>query len=243
MATTHEAPIGAVSPRRGAPPHPPDLTVFTLVHRAMRRDAGRLARAVSGLGDGESARARALRRWYGDFHAELTGHHRIEDELWFPVLAERVPTYAEHTDRIDHEHHLLEDALAGADAALDRLAAEGGTASARGPARDATCELSELVDAHLGFEDADIVPLFLRHFTEDEFVEVERRTRRMLEARRLPFAVPWIMDAATPPERSRVLGRAPVALKLVWYASRRRHARRSARALGPAPVGTLEEVA
>jgi hypothetical protein len=220
--------------------------MFTLVHRAMRRDAGRLARAVTGLGDGEAARARALRRWYGDFHAELTRHHRIEDEVWFPVLAERVPTYGEHTDRIEREHHLLEDALAGAGAALDRLAAEGGAAGTRGPAREAACELSDLVDAHLGFEDADIVPLFLRHFTEDEFVDVERRTRRMLEARRLPFTVPWIMDAATPAERARVLGGAPLALKLVWYASRRRHARLSGRALGSSPAGeteTLEEVA
>ena len=34
-----------------------------------------------------------------------------------------------------------------------------------------------------------------------------------------------------------LLGRAPVALKLVWYASRRRHARLSARALGPVARG------
>src|SRR5262245_28120283 len=100
MTTTHEAPRRADSPRRGGPHHPPDLTMFTLVHRAMRRDADRLARAVTGLGDGDAARARALRRWYGGYRAELTGHHRIEDELWFPLLAERVPTYGEHTDRI-----------------------------------------------------------------------------------------------------------------------------------------------
>jgi Hemerythrin HHE cation binding domain len=206
----------------------------------MRRDAGRLASAVSRLDDGDSARARALRRWYGDFQAELTRHHRIEDDIWFPVVAERVPTFGEHVDRVDREHHLLEDALTGAGAALDRLAAEGGAPGARGPARDAACELAELVDAHLGFEDADILPLIVRHFTEDELVEVERRTRRALEARRLPFTVPWMLGAATPPERDRVLGRAPVALKVLWLASRRRHTRLSARALGPAPAGAME---
>jgi hypothetical protein len=49
--------------------------------------------------------------------------------------------------------------------------------------------------------------------------------------------VPWIVGAATPAERSRILDSAPLALKLVWYASRRRHARLSARALGPATKG------
>ena len=45
------------------------------------------------------------------------------------------------------------------------------------------------------------------------------------------------MSAATPAERRRLLDRAPVALKLVWLASRRRHARLSAQALGPSSPG------
>jgi hypothetical protein len=236
MTTTETAPPGAFIHRGRSPDRPPGLTVFTVVHRAMRRDAARLARAVAGLGDGDAARAGALRRWYGDFHAELAGHHHIEDEIWFPVLAERVPTYGEHADRLDREHHLLEDALASVGTALDDLVADDGSARALGPARDATCELSELVDAHLGFEDSDILPLYVRHFADDELGEVERRTRRMIDKRRAPFAVPWILGAATPTERDEVLGRAPLAMKLLWYASRRRHARLSARALGAGPA-------
>lgn len=216
-----------------APNRPPDLTVFTLVHRAMRRDAGRLAMAASGLGDGDTGRARHLRRWYGAYDAELDAHHQLEDQLWFPVLAERVPTFAEHRERIAREHHLLDDALAGVGRALDRLSEDAGP-STRGDARDAARELRELLDAHLGFEDDDIVPLYLRHFTADDFVDVERRTRRMLDKRRAPFAVPWIMGAADAEERTRVLERAPLAFKLLWYAGRGRHARLSARALGPA---------
>ena len=45
------------------------------------------------------------------------------------------------------------------------------------------------------------------------------------------------MSAATPAERRRLLDRAPVALKLVWLASRRRHARLSARPSAPRPRG------
>jgi Hemerythrin HHE cation binding domain len=230
MATTHP-------PTKRAPSRPPDLTVFTVVHRAMRRDGARLAAALDGLGEGDTARARSLRRWYGGYHGELHGHHALEDHLWFPVLAERVPTFAEHTDRIEREHHLLDDALRGVETALDRLVDSEATRAARQDAHDAACELSSLLDLHLGFEDADILPLYVRHFSEDEYAEVEREARRMIEARRLPFAVPWLLGATTPAERTRLLGQAPVALKLVWYATRRRHARLSARALGPATQG------
>ena len=194
MATTH--------PRtERAPARPPDLTTFTVVHRAMRRDGARLPAAVSGLGVADTARARALRRWYGRFHAELDGHHAVEDHLWFPILSERVPTFAEHTDRIQREHHLLDDALRGVAAALDRLVDTEVAASARASATDAACELSSLLDLHLGFEDADVLPLYVRHFTEDEYADVEARARELIDLRRLPFAVPWIMGAATPAER------------------------------------------
>jgi hypothetical protein len=148
-----------------------------------------------------------------------------------------VPTFAEHTDRIEREHHLLDDALRGVGTALDRLVASEAAAGARRDAHDAACELSSLLDLHLGFEDDDVLPLYVRHFTEDEYAEVEARARKLLELRRLPFGVPWVVGATTPAERGRILESAPLALKLVWYASRRHHARLSARALGPATQG------
>jgi hypothetical protein len=230
MATT-------LPPNERAPNRPPDLTVFTVVHRALRRDGGRLASALADLCAGDTARARALRRWYGGYHAELDMHHMLEDHLWFPVLAERVPTYAEHADRIEREHHLLDDALRGVAVALDRVVGSEAATPARRDAHAAACELTSLVDLHVGFEDADILPLFVRHFTEDEYREIEARARTLLELRRLPFAMSWLMNAAAPGERTRMLARAPMALKLVWFASRGRYARLSARALGPASRG------
>jgi hypothetical protein len=211
--------------------------MFTVVHRAIRRDGGHLAAAVSGLRVGDTTRARALRRWYGAFHAEVDRHHALEDHLWFPVLAERVPTFVEHRDRTEREHHLVDDALRKVAAALDRLVDSDASAGAKAAAHEAACELSSILDVHLAFEDADILPLFFRHVTSDEYAELEARARRLLEVRRLPFTVPWIMAATTPAERTLILGSAPLALKLVWCATRRHHARLTARALGPATRG------
>jgi hypothetical protein len=206
-----------------------------LVHRALRRDAGRLADAVGSLGDGDTARVRALRRWYIHYRAQLDAHHQIEDDLWFPVLAERVPTFAAHADRLAREHHVLEEAATALAVRLDALAGDG-TAyeSARGRARDAACELREVVDDHLAFEDADIVPLITRHLTADDVGAVVARTGARLDRRELPFVVPWLLGAATPAERERTLAVAPWPLKVVWYAARRRHDRMTTRALGRA---------
>lgn len=228
MAPTHTLPAAGRTP---------DLTALTLVHRALRRDAGRLVTALDGLGDGDTARARALRRWYGHYRAELNAHHQLEDDLWFPVVADRVPTFAAHTDRLAREHHVLEDAATALTARLDELAGDGKATltvgrPARRAARDAACELHEVLDEHLAFEDADIVPLITRHLSADDVAEVEARTRARLDRRQLPFLVPWMLSAATPAERTRMLAAAPWPLKLVWYASRRRHDRMTARALG-----------
>jgi hypothetical protein len=226
MATTHP-------PTSRAPNRPPDLTAFTVAHRALRTDAARLAAAAARLRAGDTARAPALQRWYRSFEADLTGHHRMEDLLWFPVLAERVPTFAQHADRLDRDHRLVDDAVAVTRAAFARLVDDEASEPARRDAHAAACDLSGLLDEHLGFEDADVLPLFLRHFTEDEYTEVERRVARFIDVRNLPFSVSQLLGAATPAERERILGRAPVAMKLVWYASRRHHARLSARAFGP----------
>lgn len=230
MATTHR-------PIERAPTHPPDLITFTVAHRALRRGGSRLPLALRGLGVADTARARAIRRWYGGFHAELDGHHTVEDRVWFPALAGRVPTFAEHTDRLAREHQMLDDAQRGVALALDRLVETEAAAGARAAAHERACALSSLLEGHLEFEDADILPLYLRHFTKEEYDEIEARARRLVAVRRLSFAVPWMLDAATPGERRRLLGHAPMAAKVLWYAGRRRHARLSARALGPTTEG------
>ncbi|HEY8526495.1 MAG TPA: hemerythrin domain-containing protein [Acidimicrobiales bacterium] len=266
-----------MSPTQRSPARTPDTTMFTVLHRAMRRDAARLAAAVATPGDGRQLAS--LSRWYRGYRSALTEHHRIEDQVFFPVLAERVPSFAAHGPRLGAEHDLLEDALdvvqmalaalggepppgrAGPDAGTDASANAGGRASSpardrapsggrgRRPARDpghdpvrkwavaATRELSDLLDRHLSFEDADVVPLYVRHFGADEYAEVERRALKLASTANLPFTVPWALTAATEAERSRLLGDAPLAFRLLWWASRRRYGRLADRALAPAGPG------
>jgi hemerythrin-like domain-containing protein len=211
---------------------PPDLTTFAVLHRAMRVDGTRLAAAVAAVGDADRTRVAALARWYRGFCAELHEHHTVEDELFFPVLADRVPSFDGHAERIELEHHQLDDALAGVGAALDALAEPGGRVASHTRAVAATRELADLLERHLGFEDADVLPLYVRHFTADEYAEIEQRARKRASLANLTFTIPWGAQAASDDERARMFGAAPLAFRLVWYASRRRYARLAERALG-----------
>lgn len=232
MATTHQR-----APARQQ--RPPDLTVFTVLHRAMRSDAARLARAVATLGPAggtdERSRLTALSRWYRGYRAELAEHHLVEDELFFPVLAERVPSFAAHAERIERDHHLLDRALDDVGAALAGLAAldrpPAGT-EAHADAVAATRELHRLLENHLGFEDADVLPLYVRHFGAEEYAELSERAMKRVSKPTLVFTIPWAMAAATDDERARMLDEAPLAFRLLWYASRRRYHRLAGRALG-----------
>lgn len=218
------------------------MTTFTVLHRAMRLDARRLADAVETLDDG-GRRAAALSRWYRGLRTELIAHHSVEDELFFPVLAERVPSFAAHGERIEADHHQLDVTLGDVATALDALAAVDGPLAgteARARAQASTRELSQLLDRHLGFEDADVLPLYLRHFTPDEYGEINERAMEMASKASLVFTIPWAMEAATADERARMLGEAPLAFRLLWYASRGRYARLSRRALGARPASAAD---
>ena len=213
----------------------PDLTNYHVLHRGMRLDSTRLAGAVAALAEGErSTRGPALARWYAGYYGELHEHHTIEDEIFFPAILERVPVFDGQLDRIEAEHHRLEEVLVETRARLARLgdpAVDWPVASAE--AADVTTELRDLLDLHLDFEDADVLPLFVRHFGREEYEDLDERAKKHIKLGQLTFTIPWAVEAATAEERSRMMTTAPLAFKLLWHATRRRYDRMAREAFGP----------
>jgi hemerythrin-like domain-containing protein len=200
----------------------PDLESYLRIHRALRASARALADAAAGPADRATAAARV--RWYRGFAGEIRCHHHIEDELLFPALRARVATYADHADRLDGDHAELDVVL---DGLTDALAAGD-----HGRGGRLAGELADHLDEHLAYEDAEIAPLFARHFTAAEFAELNAQAIKMTPPRQLGFTVPWIMASITPAEQQVVLAEAPKVMRLVWRATRRRYRRRAALALG-----------
>jgi hypothetical protein len=218
-------------------PTTPDLTLYHVIHRAMKADAARLANAVAGIDPGDLGRAGAVERWFNGYLGELHDHHTIEDEIFFPALVEKVPVFTEQVGRIDRDHARLHELVEWNTTALRDLAGGGGTwAEAQAEATRSTYELAALLDEHLGFEDQDVLPLFTRHFTVEEYDELDKTAAAKPNIKQLLFTIPWAIEVATEEERATTFDKTPFIFKLLWYVRRRPYARLSRTVFAEAPA-------
>ncbi len=210
-----------------------DTADYRIIHHCLRVAPHRLAAALADLAPGDHTRARAIERWWRGYAGEVLAHHTIEDEIFFPQLAARVPVVVDHLARVEGDHHRLDELMAAAAAAMTRLAASASQADAEGAAA-VVRELADLMDRHLDFEDEDLVPLFTRHFTPAEYAVMEDAAKSSLSLSQAAFTVPFIMHWAPPEESAPLLAGAPLPMRLLYRATRRSHARLTRLALGRA---------
>lgn len=222
----------------------PDLTFYFLVHRAMRDSSAQLRDAIASLQDGDRRRAAAIATWVSGFTGELHHHHMVEDEIFFPALAARVPTYAEaHSDELAEDHEQLDVLLGRLTSSLEGLRGDAPWEQAQGEALAAAGDLADLLERHLKVEDDDVVPLFGRHFSAAEYDAMHEEATKGLPLKQAFFTLPWIMSLSSAEERDQMLDGAPGALKVIWIASRRGYAKRAAYALGEAAGAPRQPVA
>jgi hemerythrin-like domain-containing protein len=213
----------------------PDLSTYLAIHQAMRVSNEKIVDALATLGEFDRSRAAALARWFKGYGLELRHHHHVEDDYFFPALAARVPAYAEYSATLadDHEHlHDLIDRLQGA---LDRLATAPAGMDAGGRRGEATVlavELRDLLRDHLDFEDRDVLPLFERHFSAEEYAALDEKAVKSITPRQAFFTLPWFMATVDPETAADALATAPLPFKLLWRVSRVRYARMTATAFG-----------
>jgi hypothetical protein len=210
----------------------PDLTMWLQLHGAMRTSGDQLAAALADVPAGDRRRAQALSQWFAGFDAELHHHHMVEDEIFFPALVARVPTYLESSGpEIEADHERLDQLLAALRGSLARLAGDGEWAVSRGEAYALASELAALLHRHLGLEDQDVLPLYCRHFTAEEYQALHDEAAKTMALRQAWFTVPWLMTHLDAKRRVEVFEEAPGIMRLVWRLSRRGYARRAALAL------------
>jgi hypothetical protein len=205
----------------------PDLTGYRILHRGMRRDAARLRDAVSHLTEVDRPRRTPmLSRWYGGFLGEFRHHHTVEDEIFFPALAHRVPAFADEVGHLEDEHRRLEQALVAVEGTMADLADQRrGFSESHRSAVDALASACADLNAHLDHEDDDVLPLFVAHMSVIEFDEIEERAAKSLPRSQIAFSVPWLVSQTTEEERHHLMKGAPLFLRLVWYLTRGRYAR------------------
>ena len=216
----------------------PDVSGYRSIHGAMRVANRQLVCGIAGASPPDIKRAAALRRWFQGYSDELRTHHHIEDDVFFPALIARVPAYADYSEGLADDHLYLDRVI---DALRDALRGWAAVSPASAEAEEfrwealaLAVELRDFLEEHLGIEDADVLPLFERHFDAEEYDEFEKAAGRAITLRQAMFTAPWFMATVDAETAARTLREAPLPLRVIYALTRRGYARLAATAFGGA---------
>jgi len=217
----------------------PDLRPSYLEHRAMRMDAERLQSIVSSARPADAERLTALASWYARYEGVIHDHHTAEEAVIYPTLLERDPSFADADGELEGEHQVLADRLAVTRESLQGLpSSAGGGAWQRNLAeavRSATA-LRAIIDQHLPHEDDVAFSRYCRHFSAEEFTALGKAAWKVVGARAVVFAGPWVLDHATPAERTELPMAQPLLLRVLYRLALRPRYDRLARPLRESPT-------
>jgi hemerythrin-like domain-containing protein len=226
---TAPRPPFAVTPRGPGEPEP-DLTGFTLIHRALRSGARLLADAVTGIAEGRPCsreRQRAVVTFSLSVLHEITCHHQREDDTLWPVIVASVRGAG--GDPVDlaglaDDHAVLHKALDRAHEALPHFArdAQEGTPLLA----PVLAELADLLDEHIAEEEELTFPVVRRYVSAADFARCERMFQKGTTPGQLLFLLPWVADQCTPEERAELLEQAGPPLRLLLRIGEPRWTRR-----------------
>ncbi len=198
-------------------PNQPDLTFYFSIHQAQRDAITRYRDAVSSLTEEDRRiRAKALARWAKGMSCQLDEHHHVEDRFFFPSLRAKVPAVEKILGRLEADHQMLDQLLARWPAMSTRLADPAVSfLSARAELSAFAEDLHALLHAHLEVEDQDVLPLFWRHYTGAEYLELEQTAVKKGKKSGMAFVAPFSVDCfAEGPDRDAFLASVPAVLRV-----------------------------
>ncbi|MFJ6929920.1 nitroreductase/quinone reductase family protein [Streptomyces nigra] len=137
---------------------PPNINASSMgeaikvVHDAFRRE---LAIIRDEMAKGGSTLGAQLRVNCLTFCQGLHNHHTGEDTALFPFLADRHPAHAPVLDRLREEHERIADLVER----LRRAVGEEGSTDGPEAARDEVARLTAELEAHLTYEEQQLIPL------------------------------------------------------------------------------------
>lgn len=225
-----------------APDGPVDLTPMLVLHHGFRRDLRRFLAAARTLPGEDMAGFRALRRRWDLFAEILHHHHAGEDAGLWPMLRAHADRDGRAVlDAMEAEHSVIDPALAAVVAAFDAVLAHVGPA-ARRQLVDRLMEVEQALLVHLAHEEQDALTMVQRSLTQAQWEELERtHFRRGLSFGDLVRMVPWVIDGLPPDARQRMLGSAPLPIRVIWRLAHRGFERREVSVFGSAAtLGPLE---
>ena len=116
----------------------------------------------------------------------LHGHHEGEDLLLYPLLEERVPGQAAHTEEVDREHIRVANAIDEASFECIEWRTRPSAERAESLAK-ALVNVKETLRSHLDDEERDVVPLAAVTLTQDEWDALARHGKKEVSLSKQPI--------------------------------------------------------
>ena len=192
-------------------PTNPGWRIQLAIHRAVRRDSGRLAAALAD----DAVISDAVRAYWSVTASQLHHHHEFEDTVVWPLLGQRLgDRVAALLARNAHEHEVMASAMDEFDAALATTDATS--------ALVALSQMQEAIESHLAHEEADVLPLIPEGFTSEDLAFFQAEDAKTNAPN---IFLPWMLDDAPNEDLEFFTGPMPApvrdSLESVWMPQRR----------------------
>jgi hemerythrin-like domain-containing protein len=201
----------------------PDFLFVTLIHQALRVDAGRLVDTASALQPGDVHRVTELRAFFDEYREQLCLHHAHEDDLFFPALQAVVEESRVPIAELAAQHGTLDADLQAIGDGLGSLSTRPGDFAAdHADMVGGMIGMAKHLDAHLTMEEETVLPLMASAVPRATYKQLEAQARKLTPRRRAQFLIPWIVGHATPDQRKALFKSAP-PLRAAYLVNRRRY--------------------
>ena len=203
--------------------HPPlpiseHSRVLIAMHKAMRADSQRLIRAVDTLPTGDIHQAEALGRAFAAIVGLIHDHHWTEDDVIYPFLLQRVPTFEGDAIRLEDDHVEPDAAMARINARFRLLAHQLSARlwqDTRGHLLEEAATFDRVLVDHLDREEAVVVPPFESLLSEADQHALQEEEAKLTTYRHMRMAVPWVLANAIPEEEAGLRATVPRLLGVI----------------------------
>jgi hemerythrin-like domain-containing protein len=193
-----------------------DTRDMNAVHGAFRRAFGDATGQLASVPDRDEERARQLADYLVEVLWLLHAHHAGEDELLYPLLAERAPEHQELFSRMDAQHSAMLSNIEEARHATEHFGASGTASDGRAAAR-AYGSLLAVMDKHLTEEEDEVLPIAARVITPPEWGALPAHALQHYSGQRvwLPFGL--VLEAMPEDVRENLLSHVPPPVSGMWF--------------------------
>ncbi|TSD93675.1 hemerythrin domain-containing protein [Skermania sp. ID1734] len=194
---------------------------MVIVHNVFRVNLGALPNLVRNVADGDRRRAEVLVCWLTELLDGLHHHHTGEDELMWPILANRAPADTALVLQMEEQHGRIGSLMAVVREQSTAFA-DSGSQGAGDDLANSLTELNLVLDEHLRAEEERILPIVETHMTRGEWQALaERGNSAIPKNRRLVF-LGYMLYTATPSQRALLMALLPLPIRILWRIAGRR---------------------